>query len=225
MPHTRPSVLDYKPATELRPGETGLRLKDDPYYGKVDLGAAPDSAKDRDHAAKEREYEKKERARIAQLPADQRPAAEKDLKADLDKRQKDHRDGLDNPDPDSISPNESQGELRTHLESIAASIEDGSHALDGEEQSHVEVITGRRLQQRPPDAEPRQPEDVTDPIDGEEGARAASRSAVLEPPERDRDKTRAAKPGESAKTPGTDPAHGTHKDVTVRPGEHVVVKP
>lgn len=196
MPNTRPSVLDYKPNTELRPGETGIRLKDDPYYGKVDLGAEPTTPAD----AKTREFDQKERARIAQLPADQRPAAEKAHKDELAKR---HKTALDDP---SISANEARPELLTHLDALSASIEEGVHALDGEEQNHVEVVTGRRLQQRPPAEDPRQPEDTKEPIAGDAGARAASRGAVLEPPERDRDKTKAAKPGESAKTGPNEPA-------------------
>lgn len=202
MPETRASVLEYKPATDLRPGETGIRLKDDPYYGKVDLGTEPTTPVD----AKTREHEKKERARISQLPADQRPAAEKSLKEDLAKRRKEHHAEKDLADPMGVSANESQPELREHLDFLSTAIEDGVHVLSGAEQDHVEVLTGKRLQPRPPAEDPREPKDVTEPIAGKAGADAASRGAALEPPERDRDKTKAAKPGESAKGVPVEPA-------------------
>lgn len=193
MPATRFSVLDAKPATELRPGETGLRLKDDPYYGKVDLGPVPTTTSVAD-------VEEKEKARIAQLPADQRPAAEEKLGRDLAKRRAASKKGGDPLDPHAMPADASLSDQRVMLGYLEESIESGVHVLDGEEQAHVEVLTGKRLQQRAPVEAPRPKEDVTEPAEGEAGARAVSKSAALEPPERERDKTRAAKPGESAKS-------------------------
>jgi hypothetical protein len=193
MPATRFSVLDAKPATELRPGETGLRLKDDPYYGKVDLGPVPTTTS-------VAEVEEKEKARIAQLPADQRPAAEEKLGRDLAKRRAASKKGGDPLDPHAMPADASLADQRVMLGYLEESIESGVHVLDGEEQAHVEVLTGKRLQQRPPVDLPRPQEDVIEPLAGEAGARAVSKGSALEPPERERDKTRAAKPGESAKS-------------------------
>ena len=49
---------------------------------------------------------------------------------------------------------------------MQANIEEGGHALDGDEQNHVEVLTGKRLQQRAPDGEPRPPEEIDRPDQG-----------------------------------------------------------
>jgi hypothetical protein len=209
MPATRFSVLETKAHTDLRPGESGLRLKDDPYYGKVDIGAAPDPAVQQ---AKERE--RKERARISQLPAEERADATKKLNADLAKareqsrkRAKGDKSGeKDDPSVREEFPTDAtRGELMTALASLEARIEEGAHVLDGDDQSHVEVLTGRRLQQRvADDAEPREPEEVTEPDEGlDDAASRPVEAYTMEPPERDRDKTRAAKPGESvAPVPG-----------------------
>ena len=71
---SRPSPLETDPATELRPGETGIRLRKDPYYGFVDVGAAPspEAQKKADEEEKARvdrtkDFEKRERERIKEL--------------------------------------------------------------------------------------------------------------------------------------------------------------
>ena len=203
MPVTRSSALDFKAATDLAPGESGLRLKDDPYYGKVDLGAGGD---DKDTKAAD-DFEKKERARIDKLPADERPEAEQKLLKELAKKRlasgaKSGAGDFDPNEPLTMPPSGTTPEKLAQLDVLQASIEGGAHVLDGEEQSHVEVLTGKRLQQKPAadHLSPRKPEDATEGVEGTEGERVTSKGSALEPPERDRDKTKAAKPGESAKS-------------------------
>lgn len=134
MPATRFSVLEIKPETELRPGETHIRLKDDPYYGKVDVGPSKDEAN--------KEWEQKERERIGALPADQKPAAEAQFNRELAKRK-------------GVREGEVTGPVDEEtLAALEQAIKDGAHALDGEEQNHVEVMTGRRLQQKQVEARP-----------------------------------------------------------------------
>ena len=183
MPATRSSVLDRKPNTELPPGSTGIRLKEDPYYGLVEVGPAPTTAA---------EFEKKEREKIAKLPAGERPAAEDKLGRELAKRK------LAGPE---VEPAATRDDQAIALGFLEQTIEDGVHVLDGEEQSHVEVLTGKRLQQKANDKAPEQPE-VLPPDTPQRGAVSDN---PMEPPERERDKTKAAKPGESVKPGPGDP--------------------
>jgi hypothetical protein len=194
----KPSVLDIgaTPLTDLKPGETGLRLKDDPYYGKVDIGPTQGEGGD---DTKLKDWEKKEREKISAMPASQQTAAEEKLGKDLAKKRKSSK--LVDPDnPVAVPANATASELHVALGYLEETIDSGAHVLDGEEQGRIEVLTGKRLQQKAPEAEPREAEDVGEGIEGAEGERAASKGNAMEPPERERDKTKAAKPGESAKS-------------------------
>lgn len=154
---SQPSPLDTDPATELRPGETGLRLRKDPYYGMVDVGAAPSPEAEKKAAEEEKarvertkSFEKAERARIGKLPEEDRARADAALDKELAVRRADTR-----------------SEQAARLEALQANIEEGAHALDGEEQNRVEVLTGRRLQQRAATEDPRPPEIIEGPDDGD----------------------------------------------------------
>ena len=142
MPATRHSVLDApgNPATDLRPGESGINLKDDPYYGKVDAGATP--------------------------KPDAKPGPG-DSKADAKSGSKGKVAGAGEA---GESAREATNEKVVALQE---KIDEGVHALDGEEQNHVEVLTGKRLQQKT--LEPRPPE-----ADG--AARGKTEKKAPEPP-------------------------------------------
>ena len=134
------------------------------------------------------EYKGKKRRASVSCPPPTAPPPKKSYGRELAKRlaKAPKATPYDKDDPHAMPTEAPLSDLRVHLGYLEEAIEGGAHALTGEEQSHVEVLTGKRLQQRTPQgegAEPRKPE-ILPP--GEPGKATEPVYSVLEPQEHGR---------------------------------------